>query len=314
MRWKAQLHAQWTTPEAVIQHLVRRACGAAVGTQTRIIGGEGNEVWAITTQSGVDLILRVSRTTTFAAEQWATQQAHHMGVPVPEILLVEEAVPIGDRPVAIWIHRAIHGQPLETLPDADLVRRLTADAGELLARIHTVATHGNGPLDGHGRSPLQGFSAYLAWDDPAADAARGQGLSRADVDQAAQLLATHRHLWLTPPHLLHGDWLPEHVLIQNDAVAGIIDFGNTRSGDPAYDLAYWQFFWDSERYPSAVLLEGYRRAADPGPHLDMRVHLCRLSLSMRALAYYTQTKRTFPAQHAAQRFSEALAGLRRMAI
>lgn len=309
IRWKEQLHARWTTPDVVINRLVRSASGSTVATMSRIIGGEGNEVWSITTRSGVDLILRVSRSTNFAAERWATEQARRAGVPVPEILLVQDGVPIGDIQVAIWIHRTIHGQPLGTLEDKNAGRR-TAEAGELLARIHTVSTIWNGPIDAHGQGQYNSFSEYLAWDDHAADAALVNDIHRSDVDQAAQLLQTYQHLWATPPHLLHGDWLPEHVLVRNDAVIGIIDFGNTRSGDPAYDLAYWQFFWDADRYPISALLDGYRRAGETGQHLDLRVHLCRLSLSMRAISYYAGAGRAFPAQHAAQRFTEALAGLR----
>jgi aminoglycoside phosphotransferase (APT) family kinase protein len=312
-RWKEELHAQWTTPDEVINRFVLSASSSDVGTRSRIIGGEGNEVWAITTRSGDDLILRVSRSSTFAAEQWATEQARRMGVPVPEVLLIEDAVPIGDMQVAIWIHRTIHGQPLDTLRDEEVTRRLTADAGELLARIHAVSTSGSGPIDAQGRGQLNSFSAYLAWDDRPADAALANGISRADIDKAAQLLETYQHVWATPPRLLHGDWLPEHVLV-HDTVVGIIDFGNTRGGDPAYDIAYWQFFWDADLFPTSALLEGYRRAGDTGSLLDLRVHLCRLGLSMRAISYYTETGRTFPAQHAALRFSEALMGLRGRAI
>src|SRR5215213_7907012 len=93
--------------------------------------------------------------------------------------------------------------------------------------------------------------------------------------ESAGLLEMYRHVWETPPRLLHGDWLPEHVLVRNDAVVGIIDFGNTRSGDPAYDIAYWQFFWDADLYTTSVLLDGYRHAGDTGQSLDLRVHLCR---------------------------------------
>ncbi len=328
-RWKEQLHAQWTTPDDVINQLVRRASGSAVGTQSRIIGGEGNEVWSITTQSAQELILRVSRSNTFAAEQWATEQARRMGVPVPEVLLVDNAVPIsgagdtgdtGDRKVAAWIHRTIQGEPLWTVQDERAARRLTTEAGTLLARIHAVSTRGNGWIDAHGprgRGLLDNFSEYLAWDDRAADAGMANGINRADVDEAARLLEAYRHVWETPPRLLHGDWLPEHVLVRNDArgtaVVGIIDFGNTRSGDPTYDLAYWQFFWDTELYPTSALIDGYRgdgSAGDLGQLLDLRVHLCRLGLSMRAISYYTEAGRSFPAQHAAQRFAEALSGLR----
>src|SRR5688500_9651976 len=83
-RWKEQLHARWTTPDPVVEGLVRRATGSGLGTRSRIVGGEGNEVWAITTLAGDDLILRVLRVSpsiSFAAEQWATEQARRMGVP-----------------------------------------------------------------------------------------------------------------------------------------------------------------------------------------------------------------------------------------
>lgn len=309
-RWKAQLHAQWTTPDEVIRDLVFRASGSVIAAHARIIGGEGNEVWSITSKAGDKLIVRISHWTTFAAEQWATEQARGAGVPAPEILLVDNNVTVDDRHLAIWIHRRIEGQALDSLHDQQTLRRLTADAGELLGRIHSVHTIGCGPFDGQGRGLLGSFSDVLTWDDRAGDAALGNGISRAEIDQAAYLIESHQHLWATPPRLLHGDWLAEHVLVRDNRVVGIIDFGNTRSGDPAYDLAYWQFFWDTERYPLASLLAGYRRAGDAGQCLDVRLNLCRLGLSMRALSYYTQHSRGLPAQHSAWRFNEALTWLR----
>lgn len=308
-RWKEQLHAQWTTPDEVIGDLVLRATGSVIAARSRIIGGEGNEVWSITSKGDDKLIIRISHWTTFTAELWATEQARGAGVPVPEILLVDNHVTVGDRHLTIWIHRRIEGQALDTLQDQQTLRRLTADAGELLARIHSVQTVGCGPLDGQGRGLLGSFSDVLLWDDRAGDAGLVNGFSRAEIDRAASLIESHQHLWATPPRLLHGDWLAEHVLVQDDRVAGIIDFGNARSGDPAYDLAYWQFFWDTERYPLASLLDGYRRAGNTGQRLDVRLNLCRLGLSMRALGYYTQHSRDLPAQHSARRFKEALAWL-----
>lgn len=310
IRWKEQLHAQWTTPDAIINDLVHSASGSAVRARSRIVGGEGNEVWSISTRAGDDLIVRVSHRTTFTTEQWATEQARGVGVPVPEILLVDNRVSVGDTHLAIWIHRKIQGQALDTLQNKHTIRRLTEDAGELLARIHSVHTTDRGPIDAQGRGLLRSFSEVLRWDDRAADAALVNGVSQADIDHATYLVESHEHLWATPPRLLHGDWLTEHVLVRDDSVVGIIDFGNTRTGDPAYDIAYWQFFWDTDKYPLSCLLDGYRRAGDVGHHFDLRMHLCRLGLSMRALAYYTENARSFPAQHAAQRFTESLVWLR----
>jgi aminoglycoside phosphotransferase (APT) family kinase protein len=309
-RWKEQLHAQWTTPPDVINNLVLRASGSGVAARSRIVGGEGNAVWSITTRAGDNLIVRISHWTSFGAEQWASEQARRAGVPAPEILLVDNHVAVGDTQVAVWIHRKIQGQPLHAVENKQTIRQLTEEAGERLARIHSVHTTGYGPMDEYGRGLLIGFTEVLMWDDRAADAALVNGISRADIEQAAQLLDVHQQIWAHPPRLLHGDWLIEHVIVRADRVVGIIDFGNARSGDPAYDLAYWQFFWDTENYPLACLLDGYRRAGDVGRLLDLRLNLCRLGLSMRAIAYYTQNKRNFPAQHSARRFIEALTWLR----
>lgn len=309
--WKEQKHAQWNTPDAVMQDLVRRAVGSTIGTRARIVGGENNEVWSITTAAGDDLIMRISRTETFAAERWATEQAYGLGVPAPEVLLVDDDVAVQDTRLAIWLHRTIHGQPLYTIQDEQVARRLTTDLGELLARIHTIPTSGNGRLDSSGRGQDDNFSTYLSWGD---DAARANGISQADVDLALRLLEAHRNVWSVPPRLLHGDWLPEHIIVRDDTVVGIIDFGNARSGDPAYDLAYWQFFWDAERYPDSCVLDGYRRVADVGGAFELRFALCRLGYSMRALPFYAEGERSFPAQHSAQRFVEALAWLRANAL
>lgn len=310
IRWKEQLHARWTTPDTVVDELVRRASGSAAGSRQRIIGGEGNEVWFISTVAGDDLVVRISHETTFAAERWATEHAGLAGAPVPEILLVDDDITAGDRHIAVWIHRAITGRPLVTIEDEQTARKLSEQAGELLACIHDVRTAGYGFLDAHGRGQCGDFSAAMEWDEHAVGAALANGISLADLDRAAGLLETFRHIWATPPRLLHGDWLPEHVLVHDGSVAGIIDFGGARSGDPAYDIAYWQFFWDGERFPQSSMVQGYRRASDTGALFDLRVCLCRLGMSMRAVSLYAQNGRGFPAQHSARRFGEALAWLR----
>jgi hypothetical protein len=122
-RWKEQLHAQWTTPPDVINNLVLRASGSGVAARSRIVGGEGNEVWSITTRAKDNLIVRISHWTAFGAEQWASDQARRAGVPAPEILLVDNDVAVGDTQVAVWIHRKIQGQPLHAVENKQTIRQ-----------------------------------------------------------------------------------------------------------------------------------------------------------------------------------------------
>lgn len=49
--------------------------------------------------------------------------------------------------------------------------------------------------------------------------------------------------WRRPPLWLHGDLHPGNVVVDGDAIAAVVDFGDITSGDPAIDLAAaWLFF------------------------------------------------------------------------
>jgi aminoglycoside 2''-phosphotransferase len=53
-------------------------------------------------------------------------------------------------------------------------------------------------------------------------------------------LTSDRELYEYSPRLLHGDLSPEHFLATPDrnGIAGVIDFGDARLGDPLWDLVY----------------------------------------------------------------------------
>ncbi len=58
-----------------------------------------------------------------------------------------------------------------------------------------------------------------------------------------------------PAHVLvHGDLGPEHVLVRDGALSGIIDFGDAHVGDPAIDLA-WALHGTPPPFARAVAAE-----------------------------------------------------------
>jgi aminoglycoside phosphotransferase (APT) family kinase protein len=60
-----------------------------------------------------------------------------------------------------------------------------------------------------------------------------------DADDPQPLLERLRksHPAPVPPTLIHGDYMWDNVLVQDDKVTGIIDWGGGAYGDPRYDLA-----------------------------------------------------------------------------
>lgn len=55
----AAWQADWNTPAEVLDAFVRRAAGSSVVLDERILEGHGNEVHAVTTADGQDLIVRI---------------------------------------------------------------------------------------------------------------------------------------------------------------------------------------------------------------------------------------------------------------
>jgi aminoglycoside phosphotransferase len=81
--------------------------------------------------------------------------------------------------------------------------------------------------------------------------------SRAEVAQGRELALLA--LEPRPSAFVHGDLLVAHVLIEDDAVTGILDWSEGGAGDPAYDLATLTL-GHPERLDE--LLAGYGRDVD----------------------------------------------------
>ena len=56
--------------------------------------------------------------------------------------------------------------------------------------------------------------------------------------RALELLASTETLVGFEPALVHADLGPEHLLVENGRLAGVIDWGDARIGDPALDYAW----------------------------------------------------------------------------
>lgn len=63
-------------------------------------------------------------------------------------------------------------------------------------------------------------------------------LERALRDRARRLFAEVETLDGFEPTLLHADLGPEHLLVRDGRLAGVIDWSDTRVGDPALDYAW----------------------------------------------------------------------------
>jgi aminoglycoside phosphotransferase (APT) family kinase protein len=168
-----------------------------------------------------------------------------VGVPVPEVLLVE-TIDIDGIKREVMVQRRVPGHAL-----SEIERELTAQqraaiwrhAGAALGAIHSISVGGFYKRHSDG-----------SWDFPTWDSISKQSIIdrasekplllqagfRADeVDQLIQRLEAGQALFEgQQPVLCHGDFLPGHLFFDQDlSLSGVIDFGEFQGGGPIVDFA-----------------------------------------------------------------------------
>lgn len=295
---KAKHERLFNTPAGVIDEVVRKAIGAAPAERERIIKGEVNEVYGVKIDGGREIIVRISRgseaESQFQKEGWAIEQAAKAGVPVPHVLLVEP-LQVEDQTLGVSVEERLPGLPLDELADrlsGSELAKILQRAGALLSQIHSIRTEGFGELDKKGRGERASIAFMFSEEslDPQEllVAARTASLNPDVIERAVRILEKYQeHYPPVAPHLLHGDFAPKHILIDDGKITGIIDFENAHGGDPVQEFANWQFFFEG-RYPIEPIKEGYAGKSLFDDEFEHRFFIWKLLIGLIDLCYYVE--------------------------
>lgn len=265
--WLHDRHGKMMTPRHVVEAVVTRAVNSGVASLQRLIVGQENEVYNATTENGQSLIVRISHSEDprFEAERWALNAARQYGVPTPNVFLVETA-DLEDRRVTFCIEEKLPGVSLEKLIESGtLPEQAIGEIGDVLSRIHRVKVEGFGYLQPNGNGWNIPFSHImldlLEKETDLHAAARHWGMPTGTVDAGLALLQKHTALyeWNTP-FLAHGDFVPAHLLVNQDAISGVIDFQECSGNHPVFDFVLWKLHW-GEVVPVETLFASYGNKA-----------------------------------------------------
>lgn len=164
---------------------------------------------------------------------WLPQLAESLPLPIPAPIHLGKPAFGFTWPWSVvpWIHGVSlnHAPPLET---ETLINQLT----DFLLALHVPAP-ANAPINPHRGGPL-GERASVVADRIDALVPLFETL-QIERDPLAKLWAelVETPVWSGDPVWLHGDLHPGNVIVRGAKVAGVIDFGDITSGDPATDLA-----------------------------------------------------------------------------
>lgn len=297
----ANVHGKLATPDNVLADIVDEGTGEAIASKRRIISGEVNEVYDVSLENNQHVILRVSKHgyPDFIQEKWAIEQVEKLGVPVPRILFIKHFQVDGQDKSACVMEK-IAGEPLERgnikFDELDLAlkRRLINQAGEILSRIHSVKTEGFGWIVGNGKPQFKTSDELidrLKEKQPEFEVmVAEEGLGKDVVQRTLDIVESYRELYSqVTPCLNHGDYSHKHFMVEDSQIVGILDWGGIRSDSPAYDFAWWDY-WFGEDIPTDWLKEGYTDKSLFDENFENLLHVIRLFRGLETMNWYHQEK------------------------
>ena len=226
----------WDAEHAVDAALARRLVDAQmpglVGEPTHVGTGWDVDVWCFT-----DLAVRFPRrsfgVTCLENELAILPHLPALPLAIPRPLRIGE--PALGYPSRFYAHALLPGAPaIRSGLDDGALARLAAPLGAFLRALHAV--------------PLAPLRAAGLRDDGRGDATRiatrglewlakvSAALTPLQRDRAGELLA-HPAPTDAPPALVHADFHAGNLLVDDDGVTAVIDWGDCSAGDPAIDLA-----------------------------------------------------------------------------
>lgn len=258
----AALHQGWATPESAVAAIIGEVTTLPLLDLTRIVAGEGNEVYDAALDGGPSLIVKIAhgRPESHDREAWAITQCASRGIPAPR-LLGRRSVESGIQLRSVLVMEKLPGEPLRDVsPDQVDVRRVLEEVGAWLSELHAIPVQGVGYVDGSGVGMRSTMDEWLA-----ALSAEAQVFE--DAGRSVGVEASRTRGWLreivdsfraAPPRvaLLHNDLLANHVLVHDGHLSGVIDFGEVAAEPAASDFAKWDFT-EGGRFPVEWIQAGY---------------------------------------------------------
>jgi aminoglycoside phosphotransferase (APT) family kinase protein len=282
--WLQAKHNKWNTPPGLINEYVRKATGSAIAQANRLVLGQDNEVYDVTTTDNHQLIVRISRKENhrFQAERWALNAARRAGVPTPHVLLIEQAEYDGI-PIMFCIEEKVPGKPLDVLLKEEItsdINKAIDQIGDVLGKLHSVQVDGFGYLQPDAKGQQTSFAEIMLMANERQtelyEAAKKWSVPTKNITAGLELLNNHGELYqFNTPALVHGDFGPQHIFVEDDHISGVIDMQDCSGNHPVIDFVNWDAYY-SELVPTSKLVSSYENQKVFTENYDTLFHLVLL--------------------------------------
>jgi aminoglycoside phosphotransferase (APT) family kinase protein len=285
----ARLHAGFEAPAELIAAAAREVSASPIAARQRIVHGEANEVWRLTFESGLGVILRIARRAegVFEKEAWALGLCRGLRMAVPEVLSLQR-LETQEEPLELCFLELLPGERLSdslSLP-RETLRAIVRELGEQISRMHAIAPDDLGPA---ARYFADDTDDFLAMEPEFLRLGSEAGLNPAALARAFRFYETAmaRPEPLTR-RLTHNDFRACHILTHEGRLSGVIDFGQVSMDSPINEFAKWDY-WEAPDLPIAWLREGYGDQTLFDEAFDARLAALRIANALWVLRWYSLT-------------------------
>jgi len=193
---------------------------------------------------GQDMSIRLPSAQEYAAQvkkeqTWLPILASNLSIPISQPIAMGK--PSKNYPFNWSVYRWIEGQSANSLIIDGLDLNIIAvQLAQFLHELHQIDSQG-GPVTDRGGSPI--------FYDDEARSTMIQLQNLIDVNTATSVWeAAISSRWNKAPMWAHGDLSSGNILIQDNRLCAVIDFGSITIGDPACDLVIaWTFLKNESR-------------------------------------------------------------------
>jgi Ser/Thr protein kinase RdoA (MazF antagonist) len=297
----AEIPEGWSREEIhAVRDAVRHGLGEEPKSLARLRSHPSRQVYLVRLEER-EVVLKVlhSRDMRALACRFAVDALREAGIPSPAVLKVHKAGRLFGKPYLIM--ERVAGLPMNewllgAKPDDAALHAVLEELGRHLAVMHTLPGAGGfGKLNDDGRGRYETWREYLAAERLPSLARLREGgiLSRRTERRADEAIERHDELQdVASPFLLHNDLTLKNVFIdpRGPRVAALIDLHNALGGDPALDVARFEYFYRGRGY-LGPLLAGYGERREG---FDLRQRLQLLLILVEKLVWLQGQEERFP--------------------
>jgi len=273
-----------------VLRFLRARPGSEIESLETISGGELSQAFAFV-QNGAEYVIRINTDIAgFEKDKYAFEHFASKDIPIPR------TVDLGQFTESLYfsITERMPGWTLESFSSSDVLQ-MTNSIITTLDAIHAMPIMG----EGFGDWDLTGEAGDVSWrthllellannDRDLAAGTHGDFLDQHTVEQLTEKFVSLVKYCPETRQLIHADFESSNTLADGTRVTGVIDWGNSKYGDPLFDIA-WIDFWNEAIGYKKIFYEHRKRTGENLAHYDERILCYQLYFGIGALFFFTKS-------------------------